>query len=141
MKDTDAIRLIETILTSMRTNPAQFQFAVNITTVGAMGVGGSGGHGIVAIANAPGSTGFSASASAPSQMTIQIAEQRANQELNTQFAKIDQVLQQIVAELKSKIITTEKIDNFLQQLKQTWFPKVLVSVITFILEKVVESQI
>lgn len=92
----------------MRNNPAQFQFTVNITTVGAMGVGGAGGHGIVAAANAPGSVGFSATASAPSQMQIQIAEQRANQELNAQFARIEQVLQAIAAGLREQTITREK---------------------------------
>lgn len=107
MRNAEAVQLIETILLSMRSNPAQFQFSVNVTTVGAMGVGGPGGPGIVGIANG-GGIGFSASASAPSQMTLQIAEQRANQELNAQFASIDQALQELIASLKANSITTEK---------------------------------
>ena len=141
MKNTDAAQLIETILNSMRNNPAQFQFSVNVTTVGAMGVGGPGGHGIVGIANGPGSIGFSASASAPSQMTLQIAEQRTNQELNAQFAQIDQALQEILAGLKTNSITPEKKETILDRLKKTWMPKVLVSVISVILEKAVEAAL
>ena len=60
MNHTDAVKIIEAILTSMRENASQFNFNVNVTTVGAMGVGGPGGHGIVAVANGPGSVGFSA---------------------------------------------------------------------------------
>lgn len=141
MKNTVAVQLIETILNSMRNNPAQFQFSVNVTTVGAMGVGGSGGHGIVATANAPGSVGLYASATAPSQMTLQIAEQHANQELNNQFAKIDQVLQEIIAELRANTITPEKKDSFLNRLAKTWLPKVLISTVTVVIEKVLEAAL
>ena len=140
MKNTEAMQLIETILLSMRSNPAQFQFSVNVTTVGAVGVGGSGGHGIVGIANG-GGIGFSASASAPSQMTLQIAEQRANQELNAQFDQIDQALQEILAGLKTNSITPEKKETILDRLKKTWMPKVLVSLVSVILEKTLEAAL
>jgi hypothetical protein len=136
MENTEAVQIITTILNSMRDNPAQFQFSVNVTTAGAMGVGGQGGHGIVATANAPGSVGFSATASAPPQMTIQIAEQQANQELNSQFSQIEQALQSIISELQANTITQEKKDSFLGQLKNTWMPNVIVSVISFVLSTV-----
>jgi hypothetical protein len=105
-----------------------------------MGVGGPGGPGIVGIANG-GGIGFSASASAPSQISLQIAEQRANQELNAQFAQIDQTLQELIASLKANSITPEKKETTLERLKKTWMPKVLVSVISVILEKTLEAAL
>jgi hypothetical protein len=130
MNNLDAAKIVEAVLTSMRQNPGQFNFHVNVTTVGAMGVGGPGGHGIVAVANGPGSVGFSASSSAPTQMQIQIAEQRANQELNAQFAQIQAVLEAMLAELNAQTLDRAKADSFLGQLKATWLPNVLGGVIS-----------
>ncbi len=135
MNNNEAAFLVETMLKSMRENPAQFNFSVNVTTVGAMGIGGPGGAGIVGIANGPG-VGVYASASAPSQMTIQIAEQRANQELNAQFAKIQSFLEAIISDLKNNTMSREKSETFVGKLKSTWLPNVVVTAIAAILEQV-----
>lgn len=119
----------------MRENPAQFNFTVNVTTVGAMGIGGPGGPGIVGIANGPG-VGVYASASAPSQMQIQISEQRANQELNAQFTKIQSILESIIMELENTTISREKSETFIGKLKSTWLPNVVIATIAAILEQV-----
>ena len=136
MNPSEGAQLIETMLESMKRNPAQFQFNVNVTTVGAMGVGGPGGHGIVGIANGPG-VGVYASASAPSAMQIQIAEQSANQQLNTQFQAIQRTLEAIVQELKTQAMSAEKRDGFIGQLKTTWLPNVLVTLVASILTAVI----
>jgi hypothetical protein len=133
MKNSDAIKILETILTSMRQKPNQFNFNYTVTAVGAVGVGRSGGHGIVAIANGPGSVGFTASASAPTQYQIQAAEQYANKEMNAQFSKIQTVLESILGELKANTLDKMKSDSFLSQLKDTWLPNVLSSVISTVL--------
>ena len=135
MNNNEAAFLVEVILKSMMENPAQFHFSVNVTTVGAMGIGGPGGAGIVGIANGPG-VGVYASASAPSQMQIKIVEERANQELNAQFAQIQTILESIIAELKSNTLSREKSESFVGKLKSTWFPNALVTAIAAILEKV-----
>lgn len=135
MNNNEAAYLVEAILKSMRDNPAQFQFSVNVTTVGAMGIGGVGGAGIVGIANGPG-VGVYASASAPSQMQIRIAEQSANHELNSQFTKIQTILESIAQELRNNTLSREKGESFVGQLKTTWLPNVLVTAIAAILEKV-----
>ena len=139
MNHTDAVKIIEAILTSMRENASQFNFNVNVTTVGAMGVGGPGGPGIVAVANGPGSVGFSASASSPTQMQIQIAEQRANQELNAQFANIQQTLESMLAELKGQTLDRAKADSLMGQIKNTWLPNVLGGVISTVISGVLDG--
>ena len=140
LSNNDAIQLIETILKSLRNDPAQFQFSVNVTTVGAMSIGGGGGAGIVGIGGGPGSIGFSAAASAPSQMTIDIAKQNATKEMNSQVNKIVLILQQIVDELRAKTITKGKKENFLAQLSNTLLPEALKNVISVILGDLLGSQ-
>ncbi|PXX14033.1 hypothetical protein [Nitrosomonas ureae] len=135
MNNNEAAFLIQTMLKSMRENPAQFNFTVNVTTVGAMGIGGPGGAGIVGIANGSG-VGVYASASAPSQMQIQISEQRANQELNAQFTKIQSILESIITELENTTISREKSETFIGKLKSTWLPNVVIATIAAILEQV-----
>ncbi|ALQ50509.1 hypothetical protein [Nitrosomonas ureae] len=137
MNNNEAAFLIQTMLKSMRENPAQFNFTVNVTTVGAMGIGGPGGAGIVGIANGSGVGVYaSASASAPSQMQIQISEQRANQELNAQFTKIQSILESIITELENTTISREKSETFIGKLKSTWLPNVVIATIAAILEQV-----
>lgn len=135
MNNNEAAFLIQTMLKSMRENPVQFNFTVNVTTVGAMGIGGPGGAGIVGIANGSG-VGVYASASAPSQMQIQISEQRANQELNAQFTKIQSILESIITELENTTISREKSETFIGKLKSTWLPNVVIATIAAILEQV-----
>lgn len=138
MKTTEAAELVEVILESMRRNPAQFVFHVEVTTVGAIGVGGPGGHGIVGIANGPG-VGVYASASAPTTMQIQISERAANEELNVQFQAAQRALEAIVQELRAQTMSAEKRDSFVAQLKSTWLPNVLVSLVTAILSGAIAS--
>ncbi len=132
MTHNEAASLIETMLNSMKQNPAQFNFNVSVTTVGAMGIGGSGGHGIVGIANGPG-VGVYASASSPTAAQIEIAQQSANSELNAQFQVIQSVLENIVSELRFQTISAQKKETFLAQLKKTWLPNVLVTLISSII--------
>jgi hypothetical protein len=135
MTNDEAVSLIQAMLASMRANPSQFHFDVNVTTVGAMGIGGPGGHGIVGIANGPG-VGVYASASAPSAVQIQIAERSANDRLNAEFGTIQQALEGIIQELKNQSMTIAKRDGFLAQLKSTWLPNVLVTILGSILSAV-----
>lgn len=136
MNSSEGAQLIEAMLDSMRRNPAQFHFNVNVTPVGAMGVGGPGGHGIVGIANGPG-VGVYASASSPSAIQIQVTEQSANQQLNTQFQAIQHTLEAIVQDLKAQAMSAEKRDGFVGQLKTTWLPNVLVTLVASILTAVI----
>jgi hypothetical protein len=134
MNTQDAADLIQSILDSMRSNPVQFNFQVSVTTVGAMGFGGPEGAGIVGIANG-GGIGVQASAASPSNVQVQIAQQQASAEINAQAAAALRTLESIVAELRSQSLSTASKDGFLAQLRSTWLPNVIVTVIGAILTK------
>ena len=136
MNTQEAANLIQSILDSMKANPAQFNFNVSVTTVGAMGIGGSGGAGIVGIAHG-GGIGFQASASSPSSVQIQIAQQQANAEINAQASVALTALESIVQELRSQSISAAKRDGIVAQLKTTWLPNVIVTLVGAILSSVI----
>lgn len=138
MNSYEAATLVQSILDSMKADPAQFSFNVSVTMVGAMGIGGSGGAGIVGISNG-GGIGFQASASAPSHMQIQIAQQQANAEINKQATVALEALESIVRELRSQSMSTAKRDGFLAQLKTTWLPNVIVTLVGTILNAVISA--
>jgi hypothetical protein len=133
MKTHEAASLIQSILESMRGNPAQFNFNVSIRTVGAIGIGGAGGPGIVGIAQG-GGIGFQVSASSPTTAQVQIAQQQANAEINAQAALALSALESIVKELESQSLTAAKRDGFVEQLKSTWLPNVVVTLVAEILK-------
>jgi hypothetical protein len=132
MNTEEAAFLIRTIADSMRANPAQFSFNVSVRTVGAIGIGGQGGPGIVGIAQG-GGIGFQASASSPTTTQIQIAHQQASAEINAQAAAALAALDAIVKELQSQSLTAAKRDGFIAQLKSTWLPNVVVTLVAAIL--------
>ena len=91
----------------MRRSPAQFNFNVNVSPVGAMEIGGSGGPGIVGIARG-GGVGFSATAVSPSPAEIKFTQGQANAVINQQWAQIERTLEQLITELRRSTLTQEK---------------------------------
>ncbi|WP_346814889.1 hypothetical protein [Aeromonas hydrophila] len=132
MKTSEAEALIRVVLDSIRSNPHQFNFNVTVKPVGAMGIGGAGGPGIVGIANG-GGIGFQVSSS-PSQVQIQIAHEQAEQAISKQADIVFQTLESILQELRSQTMSAEKSVSFIAQLKSTWIPNVLISLIGTILQ-------
>ncbi|HAM58061.1 MAG TPA: hypothetical protein DCQ64_22670 [Candidatus Rokubacteria bacterium] len=55
MKAGEAAQIVEEMVKSLKASPGQFNIKINITTAGAVGIGGSGGAGIVGIAQGGGS--------------------------------------------------------------------------------------
>jgi hypothetical protein len=129
MTNIEAANIVATILESMRRNPAQFHFNVNVSTIGAMGIGGSGGPGIVGIAQG-GGVGFSATAASHSQVQIQFAQGQADATINQQWAQIEKTREQLVAELRTSTLTRENADSFLGSLKKTWLPNVVITALS-----------
>ncbi|WP_429065561.1 hypothetical protein [Aeromonas veronii] len=132
MNTSEAETLIQVIFDSIRSNPHQFNFNVTVKTIGAMGIGGVGGPGIVGIANG-GGIGFQVSSS-PSQVQIQIAHEQAEQAISNQADIVFQTLESILQELRSQTMSAEKSNGFIAQLKSTWIPNVLISLIGTILQ-------
>ena len=133
MKTEEAAELIEAIVTSLRGNPSQFNIHYNVSAVGAIGIGGAGGHGIVGIANGP---GVGVYASAPTTVQMQRIEQQANVEMNKEFQVIQQTLEAIIKDLRSQSQTTAKREGFVAQLKDSWLPNVVVTLVAAILGRV-----
>lgn len=138
MKYDEAAQLIEAILHSLRSNPGQFHIHYNVVTAGAVGIGGAGGAGIVGIANGPG-IGVYASASAPSAMHMQKVETAANAEMNKQFAAIQGALHAIIEDLRAQNESSAKRDSLISQLKTSWLPNVVVTMVAAILERLSRS--
>jgi hypothetical protein len=138
MNTQEATTLIQSILDSMKTNPTQFNFNVSVKTIGAMGIGGPGGAGIVGIANG-GGIGFQASAASPSSMQIEIAQQQANAHINAQADVALNALESIVQELRNQSMSVAKRDGFIAQLKTTWLPNVVVTLVGAILSSAISG--
>jgi len=80
-----------------------------------------------------GGIGFQVSSS-PSQVQIQIAHEQAEQAISKQADIVFQTLESILQELRSQTMSAEKSDSFIAQLKSTWIPNVLISLIGTILQ-------
>ena len=129
MQATEAAQVIDEMIKSLRANPGQFNINVRVVTAGAVGIGGSGGPGIVGIAQG-GGVGVSASAGAPSQMTVEIARQQGQRELSAQLGQMLTTLEEIRNELLQPKPSKSRIQNFLDSLSSKWLPEAIISVVT-----------
>ncbi len=129
MEPKEAAVIIDKIIESLRRNPGQFNINVNVSTAGAIGIGGPGGSGIVGIAQG-GGTGFRASASAPSAAQIKIGQQAGLQQVSSELSQMLSVLEQLKTELLSQPPSKSKIKSFLDSIKGKWLPEVVVSVVS-----------
>ena len=138
MNTQEATTLIQSILDSIKTNPAQFQFNVTVSSAGAVGIGGPGGPGIVGISNG-GGVGFQASASAPTNLHIQMAQEHASAEMHAEVSAALKALESIVQELKSQTMTEAKRDGFIGQLKSTLLPNAITTIVGKVLDLIVSG--
>ena len=128
MKPKEAAQVIDAIVKSLRDNPTQFHVNVGITMAGAVGIGGMGGPGIVGIAQG-GGVGFSASASAPGQVAIDIAQQQGIAQLDAEYGALLTTLEEIKAEVLKSNPSKMKANGLLKRLVGTWIPDVIVAVV------------
>lgn len=127
MKAEEAAQIVEEMAKSLKANPSQFNIKINITTAGAVGIGGSGGAGIVGIAQG-GGIGVAATASAPNAMTVQIAQDHGVQKFAEQFEKTLAILDAIKAEFSKSSPSKSKVNQLLGSLEK-WVPPVIAAVI------------
>jgi hypothetical protein len=128
MEAKEAAAVIDKIIESLRSNPGQFNINVNVTTAGAIGIGGSGGAGIVGISHG-GGTGFSATASAPSAAQVHIAQQHGLHQLSAEMSMMIGTLEELKSELLSKQPDKSRIQTFLGTLGGKWLPAVITQVL------------
>ena len=138
MKPKEAAQVIDAIVKSLRENPTQFPINVGISMAGAVGIGGAGGPGIVGIAQG-GGVGFSASASAPSQVAINIAQQQGLAQLDAEYNALLSTLEEIKVELLKSDPSKMKADRLLNRLVGTWIPDVVINVVAQLIAAAVGS--
>jgi hypothetical protein len=131
MKPKEAVLVLDEMIKSLRQNPSQFNIKVEVNTAGAVGIGGSGGHGIVGIAQG-GGTGFSATASTPSQMTLNIATDAADSQLRGEMDALVATLEEIKTELARPHASADKAHGLLKRVGN-WVPNVIVAVVAHLI--------
>lgn len=127
MQAHEAAQVVDEIVKSLQANPGQFNIRINVSTAGAVGIGGAGGPGIVGISQG-GGVGFSATAAAPSAMTIQIARDQGQQQFGEQFDQMLRVLDAIKTEFAKPAPSKAKVTRLLDSLDK-WVPPVIAAVI------------
>ena len=126
MQPMEAAQIIEAVVKSLRAKPGQFH--LNVMVAGAVGVGGLGGHGIVGIAEG-GGVGVLASASAPSQMTVNIAQGRAEAQFGAELEQLLAMLEEIKSEILKPLPSKARADGLVKRLVGTWLPDTIVAVV------------
>lgn len=133
MEPEDAVLVLDEIIGSLRENPGQFNISVVVNTAGAVGIGGPGGPGIVGIAHG-GGTGVHASASAPSQVAIDIARGQVESRLDEEFGSLLQTLDEIKAEIQRPDASADRAKGLLKRIGD-WVPNVVAAVVAHLVAR------
>jgi hypothetical protein len=123
MTPTEAADLIESMVASLKTNPGQFNIAVNVIGQQAISHGGIGMQ-VTAVGGGPGSTTIGNQVSMNGAQ-VQIAQQRGLQAMEQQFGALVETLQSIAAQLRSPTPDRSFIRKTMDSLKNTWVPGVI----------------
>ena len=132
MDNQTAIKLIQGIADSIKNNPNQFHFEINI--IGTNVVNNAPGIGLAVTANGggPGSNtvGFQSNLNASD---ISIVQKKADGEINSQINKLTDALDGIIVELKQSSVNESKINNLYKSILGNWVPNVITNTIGGIL--------
>lgn len=136
MEVNEATQLIEAIAKSIKQNPGQFHFTVNVTGTRATSIGGGTGLSVRVTGGGPGSqtTGFQSSISGAN---IEIAQRAADAAVSKQMSELVETLNNLASELRRPIPNKTSISSMLASLKQTWVPNVIASLVANIITRVV----
>ena len=135
MKLEEALRVLDEVIKSLRENPGQFNIKVEVNTAGAVGIGGSGGPGIVGISNG-GGTGFSATSSSPSQVSVNIARGEAGSRFGREMDELVQTLEGIKTEMQRADASADRANGLLKRLG-SWVPNVVVAVVSELIKSAI----
>ena len=128
MQPMEAAQIIDAVVKSLRAKPGQFHLNLKVEVAGAVGVGGLGGPGIVGIAQG-GGVGVSASASAPSQMTVNLAQGGAEAQFGAELEQLLATLEEIKSEILKPVPSKARADGLVKRLVGTWVPDTIVAVV------------
>jgi len=127
MRPHHAAQVIESIVDSLKGNPEQFQFSVNVSVTGMAASAHGGDIGAIGIAQG-GGTGVRATASM-NDAHIQIAQRKANAAISEECQSLLNALSEIAQELKTESPDQSKVQRIYESLKGGWIPGVITSVV------------
>jgi hypothetical protein len=133
MKNHEAAELIEAIIKSLRTDPAQFQISVKVAGQQITSYGGTGMN-ISVTGGAAGSRTVGNQVSMNST-SIQIAQGQANAAVQEQIAALCGQLEQMAGEFRKPSPNPGVLQAAYDSLKGTWVPGVIIGVIGNLLSK------
>jgi len=131
----EAAEIIEAIARSVKENPNQFHFELNITGTRATAIGGGTGLSVQAIGGGPGSKtiGFQSTISSPD---IEIAQKTANTATQREMLALAEALNNLASELRLTTPNKKRITEILDSLKQSWVPNMITSIVANIITKI-----
>jgi hypothetical protein len=131
MNRTEAAKVIDEIINSLKDNPSQFQLQLSINAIGQQ-VTSHGGTGmnISVTGGGPGSTTIGNEVLVDSTSSVKIAQQRGVQAMNEQFTALLTTLNTISDQLKTHAPDKSLIQRLTASLKNTWVPGVIVGVVS-----------
>ncbi len=136
MRSEEAAAVIDALRESFQSNPSQFHFDVNVTTIGTQAIASGGGTGInVSVSGGgPGSstTGFSSTASS-GNTSVQIAQQVATEEIQRQAQQIIKSLSDLATELRCTTPQQSNISKCISALSSTFVPALVLAAVKTVL--------
>jgi Trk-type K+ transport system membrane component len=128
MNLTEAAKVIDEIINSIKDNPAQFQLSINVIGQQVTSHGGTG-MSISVTGGGPGSTTIGNKVTVGGA-SVEIAQQRGKQAMNEQFNALLNTLNAISEQLKVREPDKSLIQRLTSSLKNTWVPGVIVGVVS-----------
>jgi len=130
----EAAEIIETIARSVKEEPSQFHFEINVTGTRATAIGGGTGLSVHAIGGAPGSKtiGFQSSIGSSD---VEIAHKAANAAIQKEMLALAEELSNLASELRLTTPNKTRINQILNSLKQGWVPNMITSIVANIITK------
>ncbi len=119
-----AAKIIDDIVTSLRTNPNQFKLDVKVNISGSSATAHGGGIDAVGTAQV-GRCDIYSSAT----INIQIAQKNAEGVFSQEMTTLQNTLAELAKEIRSKSPNEAKVRSIYNSLKGTWVPGVITSVI------------
>ncbi|MEI6152712.1 MAG: hypothetical protein WCQ90_01330 [Deltaproteobacteria bacterium] len=127
MNLTEAAKVIDDIISSIKDDPAQFHLSINVTGQQITSYGGTG-MSVSVTGGGPGSTTIGNKVSLDGA-SVEISRQRGVQAMNEQFNALLSTLATISQQLKSPTPDKTLIQRLAASIKNTWVPGVIVGVV------------
>ena len=133
MHASEAADVIDSIASAIRSNPAQFHLAINVTGQRITSYGGTG-LSVSVTGGGPGSMTIGQKVSV-SGADIEIQQQRGVQAFEQQLCALLVALAELSQHLRSANPDRPRVSRIVESLKGTWIPGVITSVVGNVISK------